>query len=113
MLNFELVATLSVLHVKRKASTSRLNVVKRKYISNPNILLKMLYFDHRGMGLSTPITAATVAHLAGPNAADQANFLKQFRADSAVKDLEAIRQCLTADFPTHLKKWSVMGQSYG
>ena len=73
----------------------------------------MLYFDHRGMGLSTPITAATVAHHVGPKAADQANFLKQFRADSAVKDLEAIRQCLTADFPVHLKKWSIMGQSYG
>ena len=73
----------------------------------------MLYFDHRGMGLSTPITAATVVHRVGPKAADQANFLKRFRADSAVKDLEAIRQCLTADFPTHLKKWSVMGQSYG
>jgi pimeloyl-ACP methyl ester carboxylesterase len=73
----------------------------------------MLYFDHRGMGLSTPVTAATVASHAGPNAADQAKYLKHFRADSAVKDLEAIRQCLIADYPAESKKWSVMAQSYG
>jgi pimeloyl-ACP methyl ester carboxylesterase len=65
------------------------------------------------MGLSTQVTAATVANQAGPNAADQAKYLKHFRADSAVKDLEAIRQCLTASYPAELKKWSVMGQSYG
>jgi pimeloyl-ACP methyl ester carboxylesterase len=73
----------------------------------------MLYFDHRGMGLSTPVTAATTANQAGQSAADQARYLKHFRADSAARDLEAIRQCLTANSPPELKKWSVMGQSYG
>lgn len=65
------------------------------------------------MGLSTPITAATLTYQAGPSPASQAKYLKHFRADSAVKDLEAIRQRLTANSPAQLKKWSVMGQSYG
>ena len=69
------------------------------------------------MGLSSPITADTVARHAGsdeePDVESQADYLKHFRADSAVKDLEAIRKCLTADFPEERKKWSVMGQSYG
>lgn len=71
----------------------------------------MLCFDHRGMGLSTPITAATV--LQEGSVDKQAEYLKHFRADSAVKDLEAIRKCLTADYAEEKRKWSVMGQSYG
>ncbi len=65
------------------------------------------------MGLSSTITADTVKRHAGPDPEAQANYLKHFRADSAVKDLEAIRNCLTVDFPEERKKWSVMGQSYG
>jgi len=30
-----------------------------------------------------------------------------------VKDLEAIREALTQDYPMHLKKWSIFGQSFG
>jgi pimeloyl-ACP methyl ester carboxylesterase len=63
------------------------------------------------MGLSTPVTAATVEQQGTTQ--QQADYLKLFRADSAVKDLEAIRKCLTADYPDEKKKWSVMGQSYG
>ena len=65
------------------------------------------------MGLSTPVTSATMVYGAGHTTADHAKYLKHFRADSAVRDLEAIRQCLTANSPAELKKWSVMGQSYG
>jgi pimeloyl-ACP methyl ester carboxylesterase len=65
------------------------------------------------MGLSTPVTAETVARRAGTDPATQAEYLKHFRADNAVKDLEAIRQCLTAHSPKEQQKWSVMGQSYG
>jgi pimeloyl-ACP methyl ester carboxylesterase len=43
----------------------------------------------------------------------QAKYLKLYRADSIVRDCEAIRQTLTADFPEDKKKWSVMGQSFG
>merc|ERR1712225_28911 len=43
---------------------------------------QMLYLDQRGTGL---------------------NYLKLFRADSIVKDCEAIRKTLTEDYPTELK----------
>jgi hypothetical protein len=39
--------------------------------------------------------------------------MKSFRADSIVKDCEAIRQALTVDYPEDQKKWSIMGQSFG
>lgn len=63
------------------------------------------------MGLSTPITAATLAQKG--NAVKQAEYAKLFRADNAVRDCEAIRKCLTADYPEEKKKWSIIGQSYG
>ena len=43
----------------------------------------------------------------------QAKYLKLYRADSIVRDCEAIRQALTADYPEQKKKWSIMGQSFG
>ena len=61
--------------------------------------------------MSSTITARTLASEGGP--AKQANLLKNFRADSIVKDCEAIRKILTADFPKEKKKWSIMGQSFG
>lgn len=71
----------------------------------------MLYLDQRGTGLSTTITASTLAQV-GDEAA-QADYLKNFRADSIVEDLEAIRKCLTASYPPELQKWSLFGQSFG
>lgn len=71
----------------------------------------MLFLDQRGMGLSTPVTARTL-HLQG-DIKRQVDYLKLFRADNAVKDWEAIRKCLTADYPEEKKKWSLIGQSYG
>jgi pimeloyl-ACP methyl ester carboxylesterase len=63
------------------------------------------------MGLSTPVTARTLA-LQG-DIEQQVDYLKLFRADTAVKDLEAVRKCLTSDYPEEKKKWSIVGQSYG
>lgn len=71
----------------------------------------MLFLDQRGTGLSTPITADTLA-LQG-NAQKQADYLKMFRADSIVKDCEAIREALVYDYDAEHKKWSVFGQSFG
>jgi pimeloyl-ACP methyl ester carboxylesterase len=71
----------------------------------------MLYLDQRGTGLSTPISADTLA-LQG-DAQQQADYLKHFRADNIVKDCEAIRKTLTEDYPSELKKWSIFGQSFG
>ncbi|TVY45284.1 Proline iminopeptidase [Lachnellula subtilissima] len=72
---------------------------------------QMLYLDQRGTGLSTPISAATLA-LQGDKHR-QADYLKLFRADSIVRDCEAVRKTLTAEYPIELKKWSVFGQSFG
>ncbi|KAI1625120.1 proline iminopeptidase [Exophiala viscosa] len=72
---------------------------------------QFLAFDHRGMGLSTPATAASITAKGSPG--QQAEYLKHFRAGNAVKDLEAIRKCLTADYPEEKKKWTIMGSSYG
>ncbi|KAK5114290.1 hypothetical protein LTR62_002541 [Meristemomyces frigidus] len=72
---------------------------------------QMLYLDQRGTGLSSPVTASTL-QMRGVNDV-QARYLKLYRADSIVKDCEAVRQALTADFPEEKKKWSLMGQSFG
>jgi pimeloyl-ACP methyl ester carboxylesterase len=72
---------------------------------------QMLYLDQRGTGLSTPISADTLA-LQG-DAQKQADYLKHFRADNIVRDCEAIRKTLTEDYPSELKKWSIFGQSFG
>ena len=44
---------------------------------------------------------------------DQADYLKLFRANSIVRDLEAVRLCLTEGFEAEKKPWSVFGQSFG
>ncbi|KAF7593506.1 hypothetical protein BBP40_011417 [Aspergillus hancockii] len=72
---------------------------------------QVLFLDQRGTGLSSTITAGTLA-LQG-NAIKQAEYLKNFRADSIVKDCEAIRRCLTVDYPEDKRKWSIIGQSFG
>jgi pimeloyl-ACP methyl ester carboxylesterase len=72
---------------------------------------QMLYLDQRGTGMSATITAETLKLRGGPEA--QAEYLKNFRADSIVKDCEAVRKLLTEDYPDELKKWSLLGQSFG
>ncbi|KAK0940378.1 hypothetical protein LTR29_008117 [Friedmanniomyces endolithicus] len=72
---------------------------------------QLLYLDQRGTGLSTPLTASTLGMRGNTDV--QARHLKLHRADSIVKDCEAIRQALTADWPEEKKKWSIIGQSFG
>ncbi|TID04672.1 Proline iminopeptidase [Colletotrichum higginsianum] len=72
---------------------------------------QVLFLDYRGVGLSSPVSAATLA-LQG-NAEKQADHLKLLRQDNIVNDLEAVRACLTSDFPEEKKKWSLFGQSFG
>lgn len=72
---------------------------------------QVLCVDQRGTGLSTPITASTLG-LRGDDDV-QAQYLKSFRADSIVKDCEAVRKALTAELPEEKSKWSIMGQSFG
>ena len=67
---------------------------------------RVLLLDQRGTGLSTPITAQTLAAFASPEA--QAAYLRHFRADNIVRDAEAIRRARQGDVA-----WSILGQSYG
>ncbi|KAL6908461.1 Alpha/Beta hydrolase protein [Trichoderma evansii] len=78
---------------------------------------QVLYLDHRGVGLSTPVSTAMLARLPGgdgPNAVDvQANYLKLMRQDNTVRDCESVRKLLTDGLPEHKARWSIFGQSYG
>jgi pimeloyl-ACP methyl ester carboxylesterase len=65
---------------------------------------RVLMLDQRGTGRSTPVGPATLQGLA-PEA--QAEYLTHFRADSIVRDAEALREALGVD------RWSVLGQSFG
>ncbi len=67
---------------------------------------RVLLLDQRGTGLSTPVTAQTLARFSSGQA--MADYVKLFRADSIVRDAEWIRRDLIGD-----DKWSVLGQSFG
>lgn len=72
---------------------------------------QVLMLDQRGTGLSSAISQSSL-QLRGDEKV-QMEYLKSFRADSIIKDCEAIRKTLTADHPEGQKKWSIMGQSFG
>ncbi|KAI2640536.1 alpha/beta-hydrolase [Hypomontagnella submonticulosa] len=72
---------------------------------------ELLLLDQRGTGLSTTVSANTLELIGGPQ--EQAEYLKFFRADTLVKDSEAVRLCLTKDYPPEKKKWTTFGQSFG
>ncbi|EGR50437.1 uncharacterized protein TRIREDRAFT_58387 [Trichoderma reesei QM6a] len=81
---------------------------------------QVLYLDHRGVGLSTPVSTEMLARLPGagggqgPDAVDvQAGYLKLMRQDNTVRDCEAVRKLLTEGLPEHKARWSIFGQSYG
>ncbi len=67
---------------------------------------RVLLLDQRGTGRSTPATRQTLAGFS--DAAAQASYLGQFRADSIIADAELIRPQVTGGAP-----WSLLGQSFG
>ncbi|WP_190216496.1 alpha/beta fold hydrolase [Streptomyces griseosporeus] len=67
---------------------------------------RVLLLDQRGTGASTPANRQTLPLRGGPAA--QADHLTRFRADSIVRDCEAIRPQVTGGAP-----WTVLGQSFG
>ncbi|RDA83263.1 hypothetical protein CP532_0980 [Ophiocordyceps camponoti-leonardi (nom. inval.)] len=73
---------------------------------------QMLYIDYRGVGLSTPVSAAMLATLLVDVDA-QVKYLRLMRQDNSVRDCEAIRRCLTQGWPASKASWSIFGQSYG
>ena len=64
---------------------------------------RVLLLDQRGTGRSTPVGM----DIPGDTPEAQAEYLTHFRADSIVRDAEAIRRELEVD------RWSVLGQSFG
>ncbi|KAK0389619.1 hypothetical protein NLU13_3194 [Sarocladium strictum] len=72
---------------------------------------QLLLLDHRGTGLSTPVSTEMLQDLGGVDA--QVDYLKLMRQDNTVRDCEAVRKCLTEGWPEHLRPWSAHGQSYG
>lgn len=66
---------------------------------------RIIMLDQRGTGLSTPLNRQTLT-LCG-TAAEQAEYLRNFRADSIVHDAEALRAQLG------IASWTVCGQSFG
>lgn len=71
-----------------------------------------LFIDHRGTGLSTPVSTEML-RLKAKGTAETVKYLKLMRQDNTVRDCEAVRKCLTESWPDHKKKWSIFGQSYG
>jgi pimeloyl-ACP methyl ester carboxylesterase len=67
---------------------------------------RVVLLDQRGTGRSSRIDSRRIS--AFPDAAAAAEFLSFFRADSIVRDAEALRR---ADFGS--KRWITLGQSYG
>ncbi|GAA0661340.1 alpha/beta fold hydrolase [Streptomyces thermocarboxydovorans] len=67
---------------------------------------RVLLLDQRGTGHSSPANRQTLPLRGGP--AEQAGYLARFRADSIVRDCEAIRPQVTGGAP-----WTVLGQSFG
>ncbi|HEX9070159.1 MAG TPA: alpha/beta fold hydrolase, partial [Ktedonobacterales bacterium] len=68
---------------------------------------RVLLLDQRGTGLSSPVTARTLAWRG--DAQSQADYLKHFRADAIVRDAELIRKALLGPD----ERWSILGQSFG
>ncbi|MFJ4996794.1 alpha/beta fold hydrolase [Microbacterium sp. NPDC088619] len=64
---------------------------------------RVVMLDQRGTGLSTPVGDADLAQ----GSAVVAEYLTHLRADSIVRDCEAMREHLGAE------TWSVLGQSFG
>ncbi|WP_200304875.1 alpha/beta fold hydrolase [Streptomyces adelaidensis] len=67
---------------------------------------RVLLLDQRGTGASTPANRQSLPLRGGPR--EQADCLAHFRADSIVRDCEAIRPEVTGGAP-----WAVLGQSFG
>ncbi len=68
---------------------------------------RVLLLDQRGTGRSTALNYQTLGRFATPK--EQADYLKNFRADSVVRDAELIRRELVREG----KQWTALGQSYG
>ncbi len=75
------------------------------WISHATKYFRVLLLDQRGTGNSTPVDGDLISTLGDSQA--QAKYLRNFRADSIVRDCEFIRNDL------NIEQWSLLGQSFG
>lgn len=75
------------------------------FIASATKRFRVVLPDQRGTGRSTPLTGRDVA---GLSAEAGAHLLSLYRADSIIRDFEALRQVHYAGRP-----WVTLGQSYG
>lgn len=76
---------------------------------------QVLYLNYRGCGESSPVTQETMKHMSDD---EKAEHIKLFCQDNIVRDLEAVRLCLSgqlrsAGWTGTTLKWTILGQSYG
>ena len=81
-------------------------VKKEGWLKRALTEFRVLMYDTRGNGLSSPIDHQTLALEGTPR--EQADYLKHFRADNIVRDAELVRSQMSPGVP-----WSTIGQSYG
>lgn len=67
---------------------------------------RVVLLDQRGTGRSTPVDGVEIQRRGTP--AEQAEFLTRFRADSIVRDAEAVRTRVYDG-----RRWATLGQSFG
>ena len=67
---------------------------------------RVLLFDQRGTGRSTPATPQHILSIGSPEA--QAEYMSHFRADSIVNDCEIVRDKIAGG-----KRLTLIGQSFG
>ncbi|MFJ2766965.1 alpha/beta fold hydrolase [Streptomyces sp. NPDC087300] len=79
---------------------------KESWLGRALAEFRVLLLDQRGTGASTPANRQTLPLRGGSR--EQADYLARFRADSIVRDCEAIRPAVTGGAP-----WTVLGQSFG
>ncbi|KAL4424352.1 hypothetical protein ABPG75_001653 [Micractinium tetrahymenae] len=81
------------------------------WVKQASNYFRIILLDQRGTGQSTPITPDNLARRGTP--AEQAAYLKFFRADSIVRDAELIRRAIVPASSSSGGRWSVLGQSFG
>lgn len=72
---------------------------------------RVVFMDQRGTGLSDGISTDSLMLMG--DTLHQMRYLQCFRADSIVKDAEAIRKRLGSNEGRPEKKWAILGQSFG
>lgn len=83
---------------------------------------QVLYLDYRGCGASSPVRSTTLKQRGlADDPQKMAQYITHFGQDNIVRDLEAIRLCLSSVIPARGHgdmrkdpiKWTILGQSYG